>query len=913
MGYSKRLAEIATPAGIFLIAMVIVAIAMTIYFRTPMLKFFGFYEPDGFYHYSVIRGALLHGFRIPKVLGISGWPTHAPVTEPDGLYWVTLIPYAMLAWSGISAYTVERLVPILFGILDVIGVYFLVKYLSRSRLLGLLSMFFVALSGGDEARTSALIYRGDGFITIFLISALIAFLEVFRSGSWRRKLFFGLLSGLVLSIGSLVWGGAPFAVGVYAASFFVILAFAFVFNKQDMVKDLAYIIAGSLLWFVLTSIYVYGGWIYAQVFMGAQFLYILIPMVIGWGLAYLTTNRADLLSRFNIDLKWYLRSALARFGLMLAVMVVFVILVLIIGGSFINAIFVTNGFVTSGNSHIAKTSGNEFTATIQELQPPTPGFLFASFGINMYSTLPSLIIYLYSFVGGVTLFFLLILFSFIPYLFMNVYDSSGLLSGNARLRFDINPAMIIVLVYFALTAYLQMHAIRFNSLISVPIAILSAYSIYWLIAYYKTNSGFRSIIAGSLVVIFIGASIGTQAATVLPGSFSSPSAAGVVGALFIIAIIALLLAKLVYRSGRLALAIGVGILVYTIIYAFFQGPIMSQYPTIAYFDAFMVIAVLALVAIEYVYRIELWYGIVIVLIIYILLYYNVIYTSNLTQADLLNPQFFSALAWLKNNTANSSVVLTLWPDGSVVEGIANRTSVTDSVGSQNYIKADAFALWLLNSSDDPQFLTGNLSSRPNYLLVRNAWMVETGGIFQEANATRGANISEPAYSYVKFSSFSASSNASAIVYKFLSPAINGNVGLGALIYVFNGVKGNGVLPYLLSVNLTSGKEIGQLALKSVIFHNESSFSSTIIPSPNASAAGYSLLINYSAIPRNGSKIANVTGAIAAAPGLAQSNMFKFLYLCGYSSCPWNNNVASLQLVYANSDSRIFKINYNSTV
>ncbi len=904
------LSGFASPSAIFFIAMAIIIIALTVYFRIPMLKFFGFYEPDGFYHYSVIRAAVLHGFQVPKTLSISGWPVPAAVTEPAGLYWVTLLPYALLSWTGISYYSVERLIPILFGVLDVIGAYVLARYLSRSKLLALLTMFFVGLSGGDEARTSALIYRGDGFVTIFLIGALIAFAEVFRPGSRKRKLLLGLLSGFILSIATLVWNGAPFAVAVYSGSFITVLAFAFIFGKSEMIEDLAYILIGAILWLGLTSIYLYLGWTVSQALMGWQFLYLLLPMSLGWSIAYLTTNRTDLLPLTDAVIKQRMYSAPTRLLLVAIVSAVMAGAVLAFGSSFLNTVFVNNGFTTN-----SKISGGAFTATIQELQPPTPGFLFASFGINLYSTIPSMVIYLYSYIGGTALFFIIMLLSFVPYLFMQVYDSGGFLSGNARLRFDINPALLIVLTYFAVTAYLQMSAIRFNSLISIPLAMLSAYTVYWLIAYHKTSTGLRSTVAALILIAFVAISVGTQLFTILPGSFSSASAQAIVGYAMVLSIMVLLAARLVLRQRHGIVAIGATVLLIALIavYALLQQPILQQYPAIIFFDALMFVSVVAIIAAEYIYKADLWYGIAIALIIFILLYYNVIYTSNLTQADLLNPQFFSALAWMRNNTPGNSVVLTLWPDGSVVEGLANRTSVTDSVGSQNYIKADAFALWLLNSSDDPQFLTGNMSNRPDYLLVRNAWMAETGGIFDEANATPGADLAEAPFSYVKFSSFSTSSNSTVATYKFLSQAVNGNTGLGAYIYIINGSHGRGILPYLLSVDLTTGKETGQLALNSVMFHNESSYQSEVVPSPNATGSGYDILINYSTVPRNGSSVPNVTGALAVAPGLAGSNMFKFLYLCGYSSCPWNNNVASLQLVYANSDSRIFKINYNSTV
>ena len=83
-------------------------------------------------------------------------------------------------------YTVQRNIPMLFGIFDMIGAFFLVKYLAKSNVLGLLALTMVAFSSGDAARTSALVYRGDGFITIFLIVALILILKGLDLESKRK-------------------------------------------------------------------------------------------------------------------------------------------------------------------------------------------------------------------------------------------------------------------------------------------------------------------------------------------------------------------------------------------------------------------------------------------------------------------------------------------------------------------------------------------------------------------------------------------------------------------------------------------------------------------------------------------------------------------------------------------------------
>jgi len=117
----------------------------------------------------------------------------------------------------------------------------------------------------------------------------------------------------------------------------------------------------------------------------------------------------------------------------------------------------------------------------------------------------------------------------------------------------------------------------------------------------------------------------------------------------------------------------------------------------------------------------------------------------------------------KNNTPPNSVFLTLWPDGSVIEGWANRTSVTDSVGSQNASKADPFALWLYNSSPDGQFLLSNINGKPDYLLVRYSWLLETEGIFIESGIN--ASLSQ-LYSYTAFTGLNEQINQSAQIFTF---------------------------------------------------------------------------------------------------------------------------------------------------
>ncbi len=756
---------------IFLVA-ILVIIVVTLYFRLPLYKYQGFYEPDGFYHYAVIKAAIKDGFRVPSYLDLSGWPAHTPVSEPHGLYWVTLLPYAILHSidPSISVYTVMRLVPLLFGLFDVFGAYYLARYLSKNRLFGVLVMLFVALSLGDAARTSALIYRGDGFVTIFLIVALIFFIKVLKEENLNKRIAYALLSGFFLSIGNYVWNGAPFATAVYIFAFAAVAIFSFAFNKKSLLRRSGLLIVSLIVWYIFVNIYKSLHFFMSQTFTGIHFVALLFFIALGWYLAYYILSNMS--KYYKIAANVQRRIAFAILFLAAAVIVIDVAM-----PSFVYEIFIGNGFTV--------TNPNSFAGTIEELQPPTPGYLFASFGAFLFTTPMSIIIYISSIYSHKLVMWLLLLLLFAPYFFMQIENDKNVHTAKAYLKFEVNEAMLVMISYYAITAYLQIHAVRFNSLISIPLAILSAYTIYWLLIYFKGRK-------------------------------------------------------------RMYLYAGYGIIVAFVLYT-------------------------AVIDYEY--------------------------SLTLTQADAINPMFLQALDWVRNNTPANSVFLTLWPDGSVIEGWANRTSVTDSVGSQNASKADPFALWLYNSSPDGQFLLSNINGKPDYLLVRSTWLLETFGIFVES----GMNTSlENYYSYTAFTSAHEAINKTLEEFVFSNDKIRENT---IIAFENNTQK---VASYLVFPN-GSISPVGYLAFVNAY---NASFAIVRQTAYNKTNGGLMLII-YSPIP-NPTMPINITGAFFFAPGLANSNMLKFLYFCNNNECLWNNNIARLDLVYMNPDTKIYKIIYNST-
>ncbi|MGC8694545.1 MAG: hypothetical protein ACP5RI_02920 [Candidatus Micrarchaeia archaeon] len=116
------------------------------------------------------------------------------------------------------------------------------------------------------------------------------------------------------------------------------------------------------------------------------------------------------------------------------------------------------------------------------------------------------------------------------------------------------------------------------------------------------------------------------------------------------------------------------------------------------------------------------------IIISLLLFDIIIFISSKPAAEL--DSYYLFLNWIKNNTPKNATFLTLWQDGSAIEGYANRSSYTDSVFGMNVIRMNEFAKFLFAKAGNFTYLT---QIKPNYLIVREYWWNFTNGIAQEAN------------------------------------------------------------------------------------------------------------------------------------------------------------------------------------
>ncbi len=97
----------------------------------------------------------------------------------------------------------------------------------------------------------------------------------------------------------------------------------------------------------------------------------------------------------------------------------------------------------------------------------------------------------------------------------------------------------------------------------------------------------------------------------------------------------------------------------------------------------------------------------------------------ITPADGINYQFLTALSWLKANSPANATVLTLWPDGSLVEGYADRPSYSDSIMGMGTPESSGFIKFLFRKAGNYSYI---YSVRPSYLPVRKYWLNETFGM-----------------------------------------------------------------------------------------------------------------------------------------------------------------------------------------
>ncbi|MCL5440863.1 MAG: hypothetical protein M1448_03210 [Candidatus Marsarchaeota archaeon] len=741
-----------------MLVMLVAILLITIHLRSGMLKYQGFFEPDGFFHYTVVEQAIANNYIVPLTSRLSGFVSpHNPILEGNGTYYISIFLYIFLHYFGISAYTIMRHVPILFGIFDVIGAYYLVRTITDSKYLGMLAMFLVAVSSGDIARTAALVYRGDTFITIFLIAALVYMARAASSGNDKDRIRNAAISALFLGVSSAIWLGSPFALAVYFISLLLLVAYGFISADTELLRGTTIISLFMLFAYALEKFFRFLDVIRANLpLYDIHFFLVWIPILAAsaasyWFLSDRQRTEHLLSPAGSGPFSFMFRGWRQRALFFAAASAVLAVVLIAFFGSYL--------YTTATLATVTNSATNAIGATTQELQKPTFAFIWASFN---YQILLAPI--------GIALF---------------LFEAANHYMRGRRERISKSAVygFLTVLGYFLLTMYLQIGAVRFNSLFAVPVALFSAYTLF-IVGRMSYNIAMTRRRASFVVFGYIG--------------------------------ILIALAYVGYHIANLQAASAV-------------------------------------------------------------------------QADNINPQFLSAMTWMRNNTPTNATVLALWPDGSVVEGWANRTSYIDSVGGEIGGPIINDSQFLFNTTGNDSFLYR--IGKPQYLLARNYWLVELGGIAAEGNIQ---NTSQ--YGYDILTQGHVNRTANETVYTFSASSLPYRA--MAIIKPF----ANGTLnsTSYLSINGSNYFQMRHLLLYNTATGGYTFFNAT--PSQVNRTMNFTLMVSFSNT--------TIVGAEILGSKLPESNLFKFLFLCNVQQCPFDNNNVSLQPVFVNSDSKIFRIIYH---
>ncbi len=205
------------------------------------------YEPDDYIYLSVAQQTLANHLIIPKLDILSHFPTHLPYGEYPGLIYLAVLP----ATLGISLFDIFMYLPLLFGLLAILGTFLLGREAFSDRV-GLYAALFMALLPSAIYRGMAGEWRGGEFVSVFIIFMAYLMLKAWHSD---HKLTAFIIPIPFMLLSAWFWSGGLYvsAVVIFASLILLITTIAKRYNKGML---------GILLILIITI----AGWIYLFVF-----------------------------------------------------------------------------------------------------------------------------------------------------------------------------------------------------------------------------------------------------------------------------------------------------------------------------------------------------------------------------------------------------------------------------------------------------------------------------------------------------------------------------------------------------------------------------------------------------------------------------------------------------------------------
>jgi dolichyl-diphosphooligosaccharide--protein glycosyltransferase len=200
--------------AVILFAIILVALALRLTtFKYPYLMAY-----DPFHHYKIAE-YIAQGNRFPEVWHLSQYPNGARISEPMGLYYVSVLLYKISKVFGMSFFSAFKLSTPIFGALTIVPAYLLAKEVFNRRT-AFFSAVILAFLPAFAYRTFSGFYRGDGFSVFFMVLGFYLFLKSLEL-EIRKSIALALAAGLCFGFMGLVWNGFMF--GFVVLSGFAVL------------------------------------------------------------------------------------------------------------------------------------------------------------------------------------------------------------------------------------------------------------------------------------------------------------------------------------------------------------------------------------------------------------------------------------------------------------------------------------------------------------------------------------------------------------------------------------------------------------------------------------------------------------------------------------------------------------------
>jgi len=212
-----------------IVLIVIVAMAFTI--RAVPARYNELQALDPFYLYRISEYVVTHNFQMPEVDMLRNHPYGDTQFDLLVMHYFPPIMYVLInPLVHLSFFEFALLYPAIMGALSAFIMFFLAKEIFGDKKSGIFAAFFLATVQAFITRTSAGFFEKEPTSSIFMFMSVLFFIKAFKSQDWR----YGILSGIMLGIMTLSWGGSQ-----YIYVLFAVFALVVALLNQN-VRSLAY-------------------------------------------------------------------------------------------------------------------------------------------------------------------------------------------------------------------------------------------------------------------------------------------------------------------------------------------------------------------------------------------------------------------------------------------------------------------------------------------------------------------------------------------------------------------------------------------------------------------------------------------------------------------------------------------------